>query len=244
MKRIEVVADVEEEIVEAARRMANKYDFVITTGGIGPTHDDITYASIAKAFELPLKHDPETLKRMGEFTKARPSRDLANQTEEQRVARERMALFPHDEKIEGGKVEIIFTAEDMWVPVVRLAGKLCIFPGIPSLFLKMLNGLTPYIPLPPPEERPFRHQIHTLMRESNIAPFLTELQARVKNEGIRIGSYPQLSRGVYVSLIGPDEKRVREVGEDVIKELQGTVVEVPQASAGAGLAAKSEKSSL
>jgi hypothetical protein len=54
------------------------------------------------------------------------------------------------------------------------------------------------------------------MRESNIAPFLTELQARVKNEGIRVGSYPQLTRGVYVSLIGPDERRVREVGEEVV----------------------------
>jgi len=205
---------------------------------------DITYASIAKAFDLPLKHNSETLDRMAAFTKARPSRDLVNQTEEQRVARERMALFPYDEKTQGGKVEIIFTADDMWVPVVRLAGKLCIFPGIPSLFLKMLNGLTPYIPLPPPEERPFRHQIHTLMRESNIAPFLTDLQARVKNEGIRIGSYPQLTRGVYVSLIGPDEQRVREVGEEVIKELQGTVVEVPQAGARAGRAGPSDKSSL
>jgi hypothetical protein len=78
-----------------------------------------------------------------------------------------------------------------------------------------------------------------------IAPFLTELQARVKNEGIRIGSYPQLTRGVVVSLIGPDEKRVREVGEEVrkrsdlfsiephkvqvVQELQGAVVEAPEA---------------
>jgi len=208
--------------------MVNNYDFVITTGGIGPTHDDITYASIAKAFELPLKHDPDTLHRMTEFTKARPNRDLVNQTEEQRVARERMALFPYDEQ--GGKVEIIFTADDMWVPVVRVMGKLCIFPGIPSLFLKMLNGLTPYLALPPPEQRPFRHQIHTLMRESNIAPFLTGLQGRVKGEGIRVGSYPQLTRGVYISLIGPDAQRVREVGEEVVRELQGTVVEISSSS--------------
>lgn len=60
------------------------------------------------------------------------------------------------------------------------------------------------------------------MRESNIAPFLTELQARVKGEGIRIGSYPQITRGVYVSLIGPDEKRVREVGEEVTLPYEST----------------------
>lgn len=52
LKRIEVIADDESEIIEAARRMSANYDFVVTTGGIGPTHDDITYQSIARAFDL------------------------------------------------------------------------------------------------------------------------------------------------------------------------------------------------
>merc|ERR1712098_700199 len=55
LKRIEVIADDEEEIIEAARRMSKNYDLVVTSGGIGPTHDDITYQSIAKAFNLPLE---------------------------------------------------------------------------------------------------------------------------------------------------------------------------------------------
>jgi len=46
-------------------------------------------------------------------------------------------------------------------PVVRLEGKLCIFPGIPALFQKMLNGLTDYLPLPPECDRPKRIQIFT-----------------------------------------------------------------------------------
>ncbi|KAG9074489.1 hypothetical protein FS749_013949, partial [Ceratobasidium sp. UAMH 11750] len=54
LKRIEVIADIEEEIVEASRRMVQRYDFVVTSGGIGPTHDDITYSSLATAFNLPL----------------------------------------------------------------------------------------------------------------------------------------------------------------------------------------------
>ena len=53
------------------------------------------------------------------------------------------------------------------------------------------------------------------MPESNIAPYLTSLQKRVNSEGIRIGSYPLFLKGVYVSLIGRDEKRVRELGEEV-----------------------------
>jgi len=198
--------------------MVEKYDFVITTGGIGPTHDDITYESLAKSFSMPLKHHEETLRRMIEFSKARY--DLSKQTAEQRTARERMALFPTSDE-----TEVIFTSDDMWVPVVRLKGKLCIFPGIPSLFQKMLHGLTPYLPIPPPDKRPFRHQVHTKKPESSIAPYLAELQKRVKGEGVRVGSYPLLMRGVTISLIGPDKTRVRELGQEVVKEVDGEVVD-------------------
>ena len=59
------------------------------------------------------------------------------------------------------------------------------------------------------------------MPESNIAPFLTELQARVKNEGIKVGSYPKLLAGVDVSLIGKDEARLHELADECIKELKG-----------------------
>jgi hypothetical protein len=70
--------------------------------------------------------------------------------------------------------------------------------------------------------------------ESVIAPFLTELQARVKKEGIRIGSCkisltfseadPFLYKGVHVSLIGHNVARVKELGQEVVKELDGQVV--------------------
>jgi len=70
--------------------------------------------------------------------------------------------------------------------------------------------------------------------ESSIAPYLTSLQKRVKDEGIRIGSYPVLQKGVYVSLIGMNESRVRELSEEVETELQGKRVseeEVKEAKA-------------
>ena len=60
--------------------------------------------------------------------------------------------------------------------------------------------------------------------ESSIAPYLTSLQDRVKSEGVRVGSYPLLMKGVYVSLIGLDEKRVRYLSEEVGKEIQGRLV--------------------
>ena len=135
--------------------------------------------------------------------------------------------------------------------MVRLEGKLCVFPGIPSLFQKMLDGLKAFLPLPPLSERPFRHQIftpwvsklqifnpsirlilhhndvvHTVtsLPESSIAPYLTELQNRVKEEGIRVGSYPLLMKGVFVSLIGQDEGRVRELGKEVEGQTEGRAV--------------------
>ncbi|KAL0946196.1 hypothetical protein HGRIS_012457 [Hohenbuehelia grisea] len=215
LKRIEVIADDEAEIIEASRRMVQNYDFVITSGGIGPTHDDITYASLAKAFHQPLAHHPECLSRMEEMMRHRPW--AATQNEQQREATRRMALFPN-------AAEVLFIAKDIWVPVVRLEGKLCIFPGIPTLFQKMLTGLTPFLPLPPASQRPLRLQIFTSRAESMIAPYLTSLQARLRPHGIQVGSYPVLGQGVYVSLIGSDRPRVEETAREVEAEVGGRVV--------------------
>lgn len=218
LKRIEVIADDEDQIVEAARRMVADYDWVVTSGGIGPTHDDITYPSLATAFSLPLALDTETVSRMQSMIRARGV--YAQQTPEQVKARERMAMFP-----DGEGVEVLRTDKEKWVPVVRLMGKLCIFPGIPSLFEQLLMSMTPYLPLPPSSSKPFRHLIFTEMPESSIAPYLTKLHERVRKEGVRVGSYPMLYRGVHVSLIGLNEERIRELGEEVAKELDGKVVE-------------------
>ncbi|KAH0831279.1 Molybdopterin binding protein [Lanmaoa asiatica] len=222
LKRIEVIADDEDEIVEASRRMVERYDLVITSGGIGPTHDDITYASLAKAFQQELSYHAETLTRMEALIRLRPS--FSQQNDEQRTARKRMALFPH-------AAEVLFVAPDIWVPVVRLEGKLCVFPGIPSLFQKLLDSLKLFLPLPPPHARPCRLQVFTSLPESSIAPYLTTLQKRVTSEGIQIGSYPLLHRGVYVSLIGANRDRLLEFAQEVEKEIQGRIVSEEEAEA-------------
>jgi hypothetical protein len=69
------------------------------------------------------------------------------------------------------------------------------------------------------------------MPESSIAPFLTDLQKRVQPEGIRIGSYPVLQKGVYVSLIGANRDRVHTLGVEVEREVQGRVVSEAEAEA-------------
>lgn len=60
--------------------------------------------------------------------------------------------------------------------------------------------------------------------EPFIAPYLTSLQERLAGEEIQVGSYPQWRSGVTVSLIGRDGPRVREIGKEVVRELQGTII--------------------
>ncbi|KAJ2925310.1 hypothetical protein H1R20_g11759, partial [Candolleomyces eurysporus] len=226
LKRVEVIPDDEGEIIEAARRLSSKFDLVITSGGIGPTHDDITYASLAKAFNTPLVHHPETIRRMKIMNKHRKWATLQNQ--EQKTATLRMALFPES-------AEVIFVHPEMWVPVVRLNGNLCIFPGVPGLFRGMLHSLADFIPLPPKSERPSRIQIFTDRAESLIAPYLTRLQERLRPHGIQVGSYPVLYKGVFVSLIGRDlaptnsESQgdrvcLTEIAKEVEREIAGRIL--------------------
>ena len=67
LSEVRVVLDDEEEIIEAVNYLRKKYDYVFTTGGIGPTHDDITTESIAKAFGVETRIDAEALEKMKDF---------------------------------------------------------------------------------------------------------------------------------------------------------------------------------
>ncbi|GAC92789.1 hypothetical protein PHSY_000345 [Pseudozyma hubeiensis SY62] len=223
LKRIEVIPDDEEVIVEAARRLTRDHDFVISSGGIGPTPDDITYSSMAKAFSQDgkLVYDEEVIRRMAENLKARQV-NTSGITEDMITARKRMALFPAE------KAEVIFPTENLWVPVVRMDGKLCILPGVPRLFEALIDGLEPYLPLDPNRPRPYRVLIHTRLPESNISPFLVELTEKCKKWEIKVGSYPKWNNGVDVSLIGNDWDKLKELIPEVEERVEGKLIESGQ----------------
>src|SRR5213080_2034640 len=61
LKEVRVVGDIEAEIVGAVNTLRERYTYVFTTGGIGPTHDDITAECVAKAFGVPIDHDPRAV---------------------------------------------------------------------------------------------------------------------------------------------------------------------------------------
>src|SRR3981081_3317400 len=86
LKEVRVVGDEEAEIIAAVNALRSRYGYVFTTGGIGPTHDDITAESIAKAFGVPIHHDPRAVKILQER--------LAQTGAELNEARMRMTRIP------------------------------------------------------------------------------------------------------------------------------------------------------
>jgi molybdenum cofactor synthesis domain-containing protein len=120
LREARVVPDVEEEIVAALNALRARYDYVFTTGGIGPTHDDITADSVAKAFGVEIGEDPRALAVMGERYKP----------DEFTPARRRMARIPHGASLIDNPVSK--------APGFRL-GNVIVMAGVPSVMQAMLD---------------------------------------------------------------------------------------------------------
>lgn len=175
--------------------MSSNYDFVVTSGGIGPTHDDITYESIAEAFSLPLKLHDEAYARMKKLSKPHPNQPNFSWDEDTpaRRAKERMIILPTDTSRSLDK-QFLFPQEELWVPVACVNGNVHILPGVPRLFEKLLDGMKPLLlpRLTDPEGKGIhRILISTPQPESEVAPYLTELAGRVEGRGVKVGSYPR-----------------------------------------------------
>lgn len=118
-----VVPDDEDEIVEALNHLRARYDYVITTGGIGPTHDDITADCVARAFGVPLREHPEIIAMMESRWKT-----------ELNAARRRMARVP-----EGGSL----VKNPVQGPPGFQIGNVFVLAGVPSIMRGMLEDVGP-----------------------------------------------------------------------------------------------------
>jgi len=187
VREARVVADIEGEIVAAVNALRARYAYVFTTGGIGPTHDDITADSIAAAFGLKCDYHPEAYAMMeasyppGEFTEAR-----------KRMARTPVgaALIPNPvSKAPGFRVENVF-----------------VMAGIPRVMHVMLEGALPLLEGGRPV---LSRSVGVHMPEGRFGTALGALQGQFPDIGI--GSYPFLREGRYgASLVmrGTDRARV------------------------------------
>ncbi|KAL1967982.1 hypothetical protein VTN77DRAFT_2399 [Rasamsonia byssochlamydoides] len=226
LKRIEVIADEEEEIAEAVRRMSTNYDFVVTSGGIGPTHDDITYSSIAKAFGLKLKLHQAAFERMKRLSRPhlhQPHFDWDTPSPAL-TARLRMVELPYDENLPEEK-QSVFVADDSWVPVAIVNGNVHILPGVPRLFEKLLDGLKKVV-LPrladPNGNGLYRILISTPLPESAVAHYLTDLAHRVLPHGVKVGSYPRWGKKRNtITLVGNNKEYMESLVPEVEKNVEG-----------------------
>ena len=201
-----VVADGEAEIVQAVNELRARYDYVFTTGGIGPTHDDITCESVAKAFGRRYVLNPEAQKLLEDYCDG-SGRELNE-------ARLRMAYTP-----EG--------AELVDNPISRAPGfrveNVIVMAGIPAVMRAMFESIAPKLE---GGAKVTSRAVAVLMGEGDIARPLGELQAR--NEGLEIGSYPFVRKGKFgttLVLRGVDETAVEEAVKElkmVLEELGGT----------------------
>ncbi|OQE44331.1 hypothetical protein PENCOP_c002G07049 [Penicillium coprophilum] len=229
LKRVEVIPDDEEDIIEAVRRMSSRYDFVVTSGGIGPTHDDITYSSIAKAFNLKLALHKPAFERMKRLSKPHPMQlNFDWETPSPGLtAKLRMVELPYDPNAPA-ESQALFVADDLWVPIAVVNGNVHILPGVPRLFERLLQSLKPsLIPrLTDPEGKgSFRFMVSTPLPESAVAPYLTELAAKVKPRGIKVGSYPRWGKKRNtVTLVGADKEYMESLVSEVEENVQGKLV--------------------
>src|ERR1700709_1511340 len=124
LKEVRVVSDEEPEIIAALNALRHRYTYVFTTGGIGPTHDDITAASVAKAFGVGIDHHPEVVAR---FKERWTEQDLNE-------ARLRMARVPDG-------AELIQSATIL-APGLKL-GNVIVMAGIPTIMHAMMDLVAP-----------------------------------------------------------------------------------------------------
>ncbi|GAM85108.1 hypothetical protein ANO11243_031120 [Dothideomycetidae sp. 11243] len=230
LKRIEVIADDADEITEAVRRMSSTYDFVVSSGGIGPTHDDITYSSIASAFGLPLELHDKTFERMQRLSRPHKSQPDFSWTKPSAAleAKKRMAILPRDTNL-SDEEQVLFVADDLWVPVSVVNGNIHILPGVPRLFERMLDGMRPRLAarVEDPEGKGVtRIMFATPLAESAVAEYLTELSQKVASRGIKVGSYPRWGKSRNtVTLVGRDAEYMEGLVPEVEKGVNGRRVQ-------------------
>ena len=173
LSEVRVIRDNEDEIIDTVNTLRKKYDYVFTTGGIGPTHDDITSESIAKAFGVPLEINPDALGILREYYK----------DSELTEARMKMTKIPKE-------------AELVENPVSKAPGfkidNVFVMAGIPKIMQGMLEGAKSHLSGGKPVQS---DSIDVFMPESFIAEELSNLQDQFKD--VEIGSYPFVKDGKY-----------------------------------------------
>jgi molybdenum cofactor synthesis domain-containing protein len=183
LREVRVVPDVETDIVAAVNALRARFTYVLTTGGIGPTHDDITTDAIAKAFEVEVVVDPQAVAALRQRFS---DKELS-------PARLRMARVP--------KGAALIDNALSRAPGFML-DNVIVMAGVPRIMQVMLDAVVPRLA----KGRPMlSRSVRVDVAEGDVAPGLAELQA--VHAEVQIGSYPFFENkrlGTYVVLRSTD----------------------------------------
>ncbi|WP_235090883.1 competence/damage-inducible protein A [Sphingomonas lutea] len=200
LAEVRVVPDDQARIVEAVNALRERYDYLFTTGGIGPTHDDITVDAVAQAIGVEVIVHPAARKILEDYYRDRPG----GLTE----ARLRMARFP--------KGADLIANPTSGAPGINI-GNVYILAGVPHIAASMLEALTgkleggrPMVSLTVGARAP----------ESDVADLLRETEAA--HPGVAIGSYPFFKDGRYGAnfvIRSDDEELAQATADDLCTRL-------------------------
>ncbi len=167
LREVRVIPDVAQTIIDTVNEVRAKFDYVFTTGGIGPTHDDITSECVAAAFGVPWEPHPEAWARM----------ERSYKTGDFNAARQRMATMPRGATLIDNALSV--------APGFQI-GNVYVMAGVPRVMQSMFEWLAPRLQGGP---KVLQRAVHAVgMPEGVIAEGLTRIQERYPDTDI--GSYP------------------------------------------------------
>ncbi len=196
LREVRVIPDIEDEIVDAVNALRSRYDYLFTTGGIGPTHDDITVDAIAKALGVGVVHHPEASAMLRSYYESR-----GGITE----ARLRMARVPEGAELIPNRMS--------GAPGIR-HGNIFIMAGVPHITAGMLDALTGTLQ----GGRPLLSEtVGCWVAESEIADMLAAVERT--HDGTQIGSYPFFREGkVGTNFV------IRSVDDEILKTCAAALI--------------------
>ena len=195
LEEVRVVPDIENSIIRTINEMRKKFKYIFTTGGIGPTHDDITSKSIAKAFNLPYGYHKKAYAILEKYY----GKNKFN------IGRKKMAMMPV-------KASLILNPSSGAPGFI--VENVYSLPGVPSILKSMLGGLKNKIQ---GGKKIFTRTISVQTVESEIAKPLADVQKKFKS--VDIGSYPFFRLGkIGVSMVvrSDNKKKIDDCSKKII----------------------------
>ena len=205
VKEVRVIPDIEETIVDTLNVLRKENDYVFTTGGIGPTHDDITAESVSKAFGVKYEIHKEGFKILEAYYKPGEFNE----------GRQKMIWMPEN-------AELILNPTS-GAPGFSVENVFCL-PGVPSIMKSMLGGITNKIVGGEPI---LSKTISLKTVESEIANSLTKVQDN--NKDVEIGSYPFFHAGklgVSIVLRSENQNRIDSCNSKILEFIKEKEIEI------------------